>query len=178
MDCGKSTAIRAMAAGLRERGLRIGAGKVTGFGCLYETTGLNADFCLDFSDYGLPSTCGKDGARVRRTARRILDELRRRGPDVVILEFGEALIGPYRVDEVQSSAHRRHVFVALTFAGRGGTRGCASWASVRLRDGASRQHAGGYGADRASLRLPAEPNRACPRSSRVVSRRRGIGQRS
>jgi hypothetical protein len=100
MDCGKSTSIRRMTAGLRLRGRRVGAGKVTGFGCRYEVTGLGADLCLDFTDYGLPSTCGGDGERVRRTAKRILGDLRGAGPEVVILELGEALIGPYRVDEV------------------------------------------------------------------------------
>jgi hypothetical protein len=32
MDCGKSTSIRRITAGLRRRGLRVGAGKLTGFG--------------------------------------------------------------------------------------------------------------------------------------------------
>ena len=120
MDCGKSTCIRRITAGLRRQGRRVGAGKVTGFGCRYEVTGLGADICLDFTDFGLPSTCGEDAPRVRAAARRILDELRGAGSEVVVLEFGEALIGPYRVDEVLHEL--RHeidtlVFVAFDLCG-------------------------------------------------------------
>ena len=103
MDCGKSTAIRSLTAGLRTSGHHVVAGKVTGFGCRYETTGLNADSCLDFTDYGLTSTCGKDSDYVIQTARRIVEDLRRSRPDVVVLEFGGGLIGPYRVDDVVKS---------------------------------------------------------------------------
>ena len=39
MDCGKSTTIQRITAGLRRQGLRVGAGKLTGFGCRYEVTG-------------------------------------------------------------------------------------------------------------------------------------------
>jgi hypothetical protein len=112
--------IRRMTAGLRLRGRRVGAGKVTGFGCRYEVTGLGADLCLDFTDYGLPSTCGGDGERVRRTAKRILGDLRGAGPEVVILELGEALIGPYRVDEVLQELRPEIdalVFVAFDLCG-------------------------------------------------------------
>jgi hypothetical protein len=116
MDCGKSTSIRRISAGLRRQGLRVGAGKLTGFGCRYEVTALGADLCLDFTDYGLPSTCGEDGERVRRTARRILDALRAAGPEVVVLELGEALIGPYRVDEVlRELRHEIDVLVFVAF---------------------------------------------------------------
>ena len=120
MDCGKSTTIQKITAALRRQGLRVGAGKLTGFGCRYEVTALGADFCLDFTDHGLPSTCGADGERVRQTAERILAELRSAGPDVVILELGEALIGPYRVDEVLSALRGRIdllVFVAIDLCG-------------------------------------------------------------
>jgi hypothetical protein len=120
MDCGKSTAIRRINAGLRRRGRRVGAGKLTGFGCRYEVTELGADFCLDFTDYGLPSTCGEDAERVRRTARRLLAGLCRAAPEVVVLELGEALIGPYRVDEVLQDLRRQIdvlVFVAFDLCG-------------------------------------------------------------
>jgi hypothetical protein len=98
----------------------VGAGKVTGFGCRYEVTALGADFCLDFTDHGLPSTCGPDAGRVRRTAERILAELRSAGPEAVVLELGEALIGPYRVDEVLGALRDRIdllAFVAIDLCG-------------------------------------------------------------
>jgi hypothetical protein len=120
MDCGKSTAIRRITAELRRRGRRVGAGKLTGFGCRHEVTSLGADLCLDFTDYGLPSTCGGDGQRVRRTARRILDGLRAEGPEIVVLELGEALIGPYRVDEVLAEIRPQIdvlIFVAFDLCG-------------------------------------------------------------
>ena len=130
MDCGKSTTIQRITAGFRRQGFRVGAGKLTGFGCRYEVSALGADFCVDFTDYGLPSTCGAEGEPVRRTARRVLEGLRGAGPDVVVLELGEALIGPYRVDEVLRDLREQIDVVSSSRSnlcgGRAACTGCAS----------------------------------------------------
>jgi len=120
MDCGKSTTVRRAVEGLRERGAAVAAAKVTGFGCRHETAALGADLCLDFTDFGLPSTCGRDGERVLATARRLLSALEGSGAEILVLEFGEALIGPYRVAEVLADLRAgidRVVFVAFDLCG-------------------------------------------------------------
>jgi hypothetical protein len=120
MDCGKSTTARRLIAGLRALGAPVAAAKVTGFGCRHETKALGADVCLDFTDFGLPSTCGGDGRRVLETARRLVEELRGSGAEALVLEFGEALIGPYRVAEVLADLRPeidRVVFVAFDLCG-------------------------------------------------------------
>lgn len=100
MDCGKSTTIRQIAGQLRGKGYSVVTGKVSGFGCLYETANLNSDLSIDFTDFGLPSTCGHLEEKVLETAKQILEHLKHQHSDVIILEFGGDLIGPYRVTEV------------------------------------------------------------------------------
>jgi hypothetical protein len=100
MDCGKSTTIRQIVRQLRQAGYSVVTGKVSGFGCLYETANLNSEFSMDFTDFGLPSTCGHHGEIVLETAEHVLEHLKHRHSDVVVLEFGGDLIGPYRVTEI------------------------------------------------------------------------------
>lgn len=123
MDCGKSTTIRNLAGGLRRSGHRVVAGKVTGFGCRHETVALGGEACLDFTDYGLPSTCGPEGGRVIQTARRVCHDLKQTGADFVFLEFGGGLIDEYRVDEVAAALSGDIdflIFVAFDLCGTAG----------------------------------------------------------
>lgn len=120
MDCGKSTAARNLAGLLEADGLDVAVGKVTGFGCLYETRSIARGLALDFSDFGLPSTCGPDGAKVVSIASQLVDRLVAAAPDVILLEFGGDLIGPYRVLECLAALRPRidHlVFAAFDLCG-------------------------------------------------------------
>jgi len=120
MDSGKSTVGRNLARLFEASGRSVATGKVTGFGCLYETRGIHDGLAIDFTDFGLPSTCGPDTARIVATAGRVVDELVAAGPDVILLEFGGDLIGPYRVTEcLQTLAARidHLVFVAFDLCG-------------------------------------------------------------
>jgi hypothetical protein len=124
MDSGKSTTIRRIAAGLQASGLSLAIGKVSGFGCLYETASLHSCPSVDFTDFGLPSTCGLDQDRILETADCVLSHLSRLNADVVILEFGGGLIDSYHADQVyRHLLDRIHftVFVAFDLCGvRGG----------------------------------------------------------
>lgn len=120
MDCGKSTAARNLAGLLEAAGLDVAVGKVTGFGCLYETRSIARGLAIDFSDFGLPSTCGHDGAKVVSIASQLVDRLVAAAPDVILLEFGGDLIGPYRVLDCLAALRRRidHlVFAAFDLCG-------------------------------------------------------------
>ena len=100
MDCGKSTTIIQLTKTLRRSGHTVVAGKVSGFGCFYETKDLNPNFSVDFTDFGLPSTCGVDVQQIIKAAEWVLATLESQNPQIIFLEFGGDLIGPYRVMEI------------------------------------------------------------------------------
>lgn len=123
MDSGKSTVGRNLARQFEAAGKTVAFGKVTGFGCLYETRAIVDGLAVDFTDFGLPSTCGPDTARIVSLASRVVDALVAAGPDVILLEFGGDLIGPYRVTECLEALAPRldHlVFVAFDLCGVNG----------------------------------------------------------
>jgi hypothetical protein len=99
MDSGKSTVIRRLAEAFKQHQLKLAGGKVTGFGCLYETRAMNTHYSLDFTDFGLPSTCGREPEMVVKIARHIVESLKAHQPDVIMLEFGAGIISPYQVKE-------------------------------------------------------------------------------
>jgi hypothetical protein len=116
MDCGKSTTIIQLTQTLRQSSYSIVAGKIAGFGCYYETKNLNPFFSVDFTDFGLPSTCGLDVAKVIKAADWVLGTLRAQNPDIIFLEFGRDLIGPYRVIEILEHLKRQIEFtIFVTF---------------------------------------------------------------
>jgi len=120
MDCGKSTTIRKIVSNLQKKNYSVVAGKVTGFGCLYETKNLNCDFTIDFTDFGIPSTCGYKDTQIFETAKQILNSLKQQKSDVIILEFGGGLIGPYRVTEMMkylSNQINYTIFIAFDLCG-------------------------------------------------------------
>jgi hypothetical protein len=116
MDCGKSTTIIRLTRTLSRSGYSIVAGKIAGFGCFYETKDLNSNFSVDFTDFGLPSTCGLDVQKVIEAADWVFATLRAQNPDVIFLEFGGDLIGPYRVMEIMQHIKRQVDFtIFVTF---------------------------------------------------------------
>jgi hypothetical protein len=120
MDCGKSTTIRKIVSNLQEKNCSVVAGKVTGFGCLYETKNLNCDFTIDFTDFGIPSTCGYKGNQIFEIAEQILNYLKKQKSDVIILEFGGGLIGPYQVTEMMQYLKEQidyTIFIAFDLCG-------------------------------------------------------------
>jgi hypothetical protein len=123
MDSGKSIVGRNLAGLFQAHGLAVAAGKVTGFGCLHETRALTGGVTADFTDFGLPSTCGPDLSRVLEAASSVIDFLEAGWPDVILLEFGGDLIGPYRVTETLAALRDRIgylVFVAFDLCGVAG----------------------------------------------------------
>lgn len=84
MDSGKSTVIRRLVEGLKQQQLTVAGGKVTGFGCLYETTNMNTPYSLDFTDFGLPSTCGREPELALKIASQVVENLRAQQPELIV----------------------------------------------------------------------------------------------
>ena len=97
MNVGKTVTSVAIVKGLTARGLRVGAGKITGMASLKDTILMEkagAVRTYSFVDCGVPSTVDtEDVAGIARSIVGKLSDL-----DVIVLELGDGVIGHYRVD--------------------------------------------------------------------------------
>jgi hypothetical protein len=101
MNSGKSTAAATIIRRLSARGLTVHAGKATGVGALRDPLAFRdygAAMTLSFLDCGVPSTAFRND--MPEVASTLLDHLMADGPDAVILELGDGLMGAYGVDEI------------------------------------------------------------------------------
>jgi hypothetical protein len=98
MNVGKTAATLEIIRGLVRRGLRVGAGKVSGVGCLRDTRRMQeagATSAYNFVDCGMASTAGAED--LSPVARRIAARLDADGVDAMVLELGDGLLGHYGV---------------------------------------------------------------------------------
>lgn len=97
MNVGKTVTSAAIVKGLTARGLRVGAGKLTGMASLKDTIKMEQAGAIrtySFVDCGYPSTIdAEDVASIARSVIARLSDL-----DVVVLELGDGVIGHYHVD--------------------------------------------------------------------------------
>lgn len=104
MNAGKSTAAAVLIRSLRARGLRIHAGKATGVGAIRDVLAFadnGASVSLSFIDCGFASTAyRKDVPKIYKDLVALLAE---EGPDAIVLELGDGLMGDYGVDEILDS---------------------------------------------------------------------------
>lgn len=112
MDAGKTVAACQIIRGLSRKGLKVAGGKVTGVALLRDVLGMldyGAERVLSFLDAGLASTNEKTAPDA---ARRIVTDLNRTKPDVIVLELGDGLLGEYGVRAVLSDAKLTRHFAA------------------------------------------------------------------
>ncbi len=101
MASGKTRTVCEIIHEVTERGKRINAGKLTGIACLrdlYAMSDHGARRTLSFLDCGLVSTAGVE--RPERAVRTILGHLESDGPDLLVVELGDGILGEYGVLEV------------------------------------------------------------------------------
>lgn len=94
MNSGKTTAAAAVVRGLRQAGLDVAAGKVTGTGAggdphLFTDSG--AATVLDFTDFGFATTYQESEQNVQALLLSVVRELSTHKPDVVVLEIADGL---------------------------------------------------------------------------------------
>lgn len=131
MHAGKTAAACRIVRGLASRGLVVGVAKVTGVALRRDTLEMldhGADHAVTFADAGLPSTAIGD---VLGAAKGCLNELARRGVDVIVVEFGDGLLGEYGVTELLSDAEIAGAADAVVLAA---TDPVAAWGGGRLLD--------------------------------------------
>ncbi len=102
MDAGKTVAACQIIRGLSRKGLKVAAGKVTGVALQRDILSMSdygAAKVLSFNDAGLVSTTE---VTAKDAARRIVAELNRSKPDVIVLELGDGILGEYGVKSILS----------------------------------------------------------------------------
>ena len=101
MSSGKTQAAATLCGKLSQRGYRVNGAKLTGVACLRDLLNMEdhgARRTMSFLDMGLPSTAGVEG--IAGVARTLLAELASDGPDAIVAELGDGIIGHYGVDRI------------------------------------------------------------------------------
>jgi Ni2+-binding GTPase involved in maturation of urease and hydrogenase len=119
MDSGKTTTICKLVQHFRSQGKKVAAAKVAGVAFTqdpYKIRDAGAEPVMDFVDGGLPSTCG-DTQEVIQVALGVLTELNKHQPDVIIVEFGDGIIGEYNVPHLlQHPEIQQHIRATIVSA--------------------------------------------------------------
>jgi hypothetical protein len=103
MDSGKTTAACVLIAELARKGLRVAAGKLTGVSLrrdILEMADSGASNVTIFTDFGVVTTDEHNAPGVARSIIASLDNAEPEPPDVIVLEFGDGLLGTYGVHAI------------------------------------------------------------------------------
>ena len=104
MNSGKTAAAMEIIRALTNKGLRVGACKMTGVSLMRDTLGMHdagAIEAVDFNDAGIVATWNVD---VRPIARGLLNHLAKAKPDVIVAELGDGILGEYGVGALLDDA--------------------------------------------------------------------------
>lgn len=112
MNAGKTTTMAAMIRGEARAGRRVGAAKVTGTGSggdLWSYLDAGAAVALDFTDAGLPSTCGVEPSRIAAAFETLLALLGEAELDVAVIEVADGLLYGETAALIREPAFRQRV---------------------------------------------------------------------
>lgn len=113
MNAGKTTAICEILRRLRRADRRVAAAKCTGVSLqrdVLEMRDFGAHSTMSFMDLGVITTARSDGPDVTRAIIRMLAS---RGPDMILLEFGDGILGTYGVPEILADEKIRNSIKAV-----------------------------------------------------------------
>jgi len=122
MNTGKTFAAAALVGGLSQRGLKVAAAKLTGAALQRDVRAMVAQGAVasaSFIEAGAVATTGRDMVPI---AKGIIRHLNAANPDVLVLELGDGVIGPYGVDQILQDMELQrltatHVLAAADLAG-------------------------------------------------------------
>lgn len=129
MNAGKTEAACSLVQAFTHRGLRVSAGKATGVSLRRDILAMEdsgARRTLIFTDFGVVTTTAENAPP---TARSLLTRLAADGPDVIVLELGDGLLGLYGVDAILDDEPVRACLRAVVLAASDPV---AAWGGVRL----------------------------------------------
>ncbi len=122
MNVGKTMAATQIVRELTSKGYRVAAAKLTGASLMRDVRSMmkeGAIACTHFSEAGLVSTTGKN---ILPMAKGLIKHLNGMNPDVIVLEYGDGIIGAYGVDSLLMDKEIQkfisvHVVAAQDFMG-------------------------------------------------------------
>lgn len=113
MDSGKTAAACAIVSRLRHLGFHVAACKATGVSLRRDILAMEdagAQQTMIFSDLGVVTTTAENGPALTRS---LLTGLAAHGPDVIVLELGDGLLGAYGVEAILSDAAIRDALTGV-----------------------------------------------------------------
>lgn len=122
MNVGKTMAAAQIVKQLSAKGYKVAAAKLTGASLMRDVRSMmdqGAIACTHFSEAGLVSTTGKN---ILPMAKGLIKHLNKQKPDLIVLEFGDGIIGAYGVDSLLMDKEIQkftsvHVVAAQDFMG-------------------------------------------------------------
>ena len=113
MDSGKTAAACAIVSRLYHNGITVDAFKATGVALRRDILAMEdagARNTLIFSDLGVVATTEKNAAALTR---QLLSTLAAQGPDAIVFELGDGLLGAYGVEAILADNELRNAFTAV-----------------------------------------------------------------
>lgn len=161
MNAGKTEATVALVRGLLGHGKRVAAGKATGVSLRRDVLAMEdagAEPALPFTDFGVVSTAPDNAPALAVSLVRCLSDS---GPDAVLLELGDGLMGEYGVDEILREPEFVGAVAATVVAANDPVGACGAVAMLRDQ----------YGLEPTVVTGPATDN---PVGRRAVTARTGV----
>jgi len=116
MDAGKTAAACAILARFRHRGLVVDAFKATGVSARRDILAMEdagARSTLIFTDFGVVTTTSDNAPALART---MLQRLAGKGPDAILFELGDGLLGAYGVEAILDDEEIRSSLCAVVLS--------------------------------------------------------------
>lgn len=116
MNSGKTYAATEIIKHLTRAGQRVAAAKLAGVACLRDTLNMEdhgAIKTMSFLDCGLPSTVGIEN--LAPMAKGVISKLAQTGPDCIVIELGDGVLGGYGVETIFSDRELMNATAAIVF---------------------------------------------------------------
>jgi hypothetical protein len=129
MNAGKTAAVCAMIREMAHAGLVVDGIKTTGVSLRRDILAMEdagARRTAIFTDLGVVSSTGRNAPAVTRT---LMTQLAAEGPDLLMVELGDGLLGAYGVDAILSDTAIRDALTAVVLAANDPV---AAWGGVRI----------------------------------------------
>ncbi|MCC6824355.1 MAG: hypothetical protein IT172_01255 [Acidobacteria bacterium] len=116
MNSGKTVAATEIIKQAAYAGVRVAGAKLTGIACMRDTLNMQdhgAVATASFLDCGLPSSV--DHPDLASVAKGILNHLEKSGPELIVAELGDGILGGYSVESILADAEIRDAMGAFVF---------------------------------------------------------------